>query len=110
SILANLLLVLGAAFVVGGLRHGTQFFDSATVRNTVVLLALATAALVLPSIAWYTHSPAATHTQVLSDIVAVVLLVIFALSLPASLRRRHDPDDGGDPAGDAGGRGERGSD
>src|SRR5437762_13810930 len=29
SILANLLLVLGAAFVVGGLRHGVQRFDSA---------------------------------------------------------------------------------
>lgn len=60
SILANLLLVLGAAFVVGGLRHGPQRFDSERVRNTCVLLTLATAALVLPSLASYTHSPAST--------------------------------------------------
>jgi Ca2+:H+ antiporter len=87
SILANLLLVLGAAFVVGGLRHGSQYFNSASVRNTVILLALATAALVLPSIASYSHSPAAAHLGALSDAVAIVLLLVFALSLPVSLRR-----------------------
>jgi Ca2+:H+ antiporter len=92
SILANLLLVLGAAFIVGGLRHGTQRFDSASVRNTVVLLALATAALVLPSIAAYSHSPAERHLGALSDVVAVLLLVVFALSLPVSLRRRQTAD------------------
>jgi Ca2+:H+ antiporter len=52
-----------------------------------VLLALATGALVLPSLASYTHTPAEAHARQLSDIVAVVLLVIFALSLPAALRR-----------------------
>jgi Ca2+:H+ antiporter len=87
SILANLLLVLGAAFVVGGLRHGSQPFDSASVRNTVILLALATSALVLPSLASYSHSPAERHLSALSVAVAIVLLVVFALSLPVSLRR-----------------------
>jgi Ca2+:H+ antiporter len=88
SMLANLLLVLGLAFVAGGLRHGTQKFEKSRARDTCVLLALATAALVLPSMAQETHSPAGTHIRVLSDIAAVVLLIIFALSLPASLRRR----------------------
>lgn len=88
SMLANLLLVLGAAFVVGGLKHGTQRFEKSRARDTCVLLALATAALVLPSVAQYSHAPAAGHVRVLSDAVAVVLLVIFALSLPASLRRQ----------------------
>jgi len=88
SMLANLLLVLGLAFVTGGLRHGTQRFEKSRARDTCVLLALATAALVLPSMARSTHSAAADHIRVLSDIAAVVLLVIFALSLPASLRRR----------------------
>ena len=87
SILANLLLVLGAAFVVGGLRHGNQTFNSDRVRSTCVLLVVATAALVLPSLAAYTHTPAEQHVRALSDAVAVVLLIIFALSLPASLRR-----------------------
>jgi Ca2+:H+ antiporter len=87
SMLANLLLVLGLAFVVGGLKHGAQRFDSERARNTCVLLTLATAALVLPSLASYTHSPAAPHISALSVVVSIVLLLIFGLSLPASLRR-----------------------
>ena len=95
SILANLLLVLGLAFLVGGLRHGTQRFDHGRARTTCVLLALATAALVLPSLAAQLHSPAGGHETALSVAVAVVLLVVFALSLPASLRNqaaRDQPD------------------
>jgi Ca2+:H+ antiporter len=99
SMLANLLFVLGLAFIVGGLRNGNQKFGKGPARDTCVLLALATAALVLPSMAQYTHSPAAPHVRVLSDAVAVVLLVIFALSLPAALRRTEG---GGEPAGETG--------
>jgi len=87
SMLANLLLVLGVSFVVGGVRHGTQRFEKSRARDTCVLLALATAALVLPSVAQLSHSPAAPHVKELSTAVAIILLVIFALSLPASLRR-----------------------
>jgi Ca2+:H+ antiporter len=93
SILANLLLVLGAAFVLGGRRHGTLSFSTDRIRSTCALLALATAALVLPSIATYAHSPAADHSRALSVAVAVILLVIFALSLPASIRRQHRESD-----------------
>jgi Ca2+:H+ antiporter len=88
SILANLLLVLGAAFIVGGLKHGTQRFSAGPARTNVVLLALATAALVLPSFAAHTNSPATHHLTALSVAVAIVLLAVFALSLPASLRRQ----------------------
>ncbi len=87
SMLANLLLVLGAAFLVGGLRNGTQKFEKSRARNICVLLVLATAALVLPSVAQYSHSPAEPHIRTLSDAVAVVLLLIYVLSLPSALRR-----------------------
>src|SRR5205814_4759908 len=87
SMLANLLLVLGLAFVVGGLRHGTQTFAKSRARDTCVLLTLATAALVLPSMAQYTHSPAEPHVGALSDAVAGVLLMLFVTSLPRPLRR-----------------------
>src|SRR6266540_6334434 len=76
SVLGNILLVLGLAFVVGGLRHGTQRFSSHRARTTVILLVLATGALVLPSVATYVHSPAEPHEKQLSIIVSVVLLVI----------------------------------
>ena len=87
SILANLLLVLGAAFLVGGLKHGPQRFDSDGIRRTVVLLLLATSAMVLPAIAHGLHAPVADHEVPLSIVISIVLLAIFALSLPASLRR-----------------------
>jgi len=48
---------------------------------------LATAALVLPSLAQYVHTPAAPHEKALSLIVSVVLLGVFVLSLPAALKR-----------------------
>ena len=98
SILGNALLVLGLAFVVGGLRHGVQRFDSARARSNCVLLVLAVAALVVPSLANYVHAPAADHEGELSTVVSLVLLFVFALSLPASLRR---PTQDAAPAQDA---------
>lgn len=92
SILGNALLVLGLAFVVGGLRHGTQTFSSHRARTSSLLLVLATSALVLPSIAAVAHTPAARHASSLSVAVSLVLLAVFALSLPASLRRQPGPD------------------
>jgi Ca2+:H+ antiporter len=91
SMLANLLLVLGAAFLVGGLRHGNQKFEKSRARDICVLLTLATAALVLPSVASYSHSPAEPHVKALSDAVAIVLLLIYVLSLPSALRRDAGP-------------------
>lgn len=87
SILANLLLVLGMAFLVGGLRHGTQRIDSQRARTIATLMMLSVGALVLPSLAHYIHAPAAAHEQTLSLIASVVLIIIFACSLPAALRR-----------------------
>ena len=96
SILANLLLVLGLAFLVGGLRHGTQQLGSERARTIVVLMLLSVTAMAIPSIAHEVHSPAAAHEVAFSVIVSVVLLALFALSLPFSLRRQADdaPDAG----------------
>src|SRR3954471_25004681 len=87
SILSNILLVLGLAFVVGGLKHGVQRFDSERARTSMVLMVLATSALVMPSLAQYVHTPAASHEKALSIVVSVVLLGVFLLSLPSSLKR-----------------------
>jgi Ca2+:H+ antiporter len=92
SILGNLLLVLGLAFVVGGLRYGEQRFDSRRARTITALLLLTVAAMVLPGVAGYVHAPAAGHEREFSVIVAIVLLVVFALSLPASLERGEESD------------------
>jgi Ca2+:H+ antiporter len=96
SILSNILLVLGLAFLVGGLRNGVQRFDSDRARTSTVLMVLATAALVLPSLASYVHAPAAAHERTLSLIVSVVLLGVFLQSLPSALKRNPAPVDTGD--------------
>ena len=50
SILANLLLVLGLAFLVGGLKHGTQQLGSERARTIVVLMLLSVTAMAIPSL------------------------------------------------------------
>ena len=98
SILANLLLVLGLAFVVGGLKHGTQQLGSERARTIVVLMLLSVTAMAIPSLAHFVHTPAAAHEKTFSVIVSVILLGLFALSLPFSLRREAGAD-AGEPAG-----------
>jgi len=50
SILGNLLLVLGAAQLVGGLRHKTQRFSVALAGLSISLLVIAVIGLVIPAI------------------------------------------------------------
>ena len=90
SVLANVLLVLGLAFLVGGLKNGTQHFDSARARSVSLLLLLAVAGLLIPSLTFALHTPAAGHEVGFSRVAAVLLLVLFALSLPAALGRSSD--------------------
>jgi Ca2+:H+ antiporter len=87
SILGNVLLVLGAAFLVGGLKNGRQKFDGGRARTLIALMILAVAAMLVPSLASYVHTPAARHEHALSVIASIVLLAVFACSLPASIRR-----------------------
>ena len=86
SILANSLLVLGLAFLVGGLRHGTQRFSADQPKVIATLTLLAIAALTVPTLVHELHTPADQHAEALSVACAVVLLVVFALSIPYSLK------------------------
>src|SRR5690242_6433504 len=66
SILANSLLVLGVAFVVGGLRHGPQHFGTDTTRMTAMLLVLSVASLAIPTLATAPGAPDFGHARGLS--------------------------------------------
>jgi Ca2+:H+ antiporter len=90
SILGNLLLVMGLAFVVGGLKHGTQVLDSKRAREIAVLMVLSVGAMVVPSLAAAIHTPAGSHEGVLSTVVSVLLVLLYAVTLPGSLKRRED--------------------
>jgi len=85
SILGNSLLVLGLAFLFGGLRHGPQTFNSGAARMVATLTLLAVAVLAVPTLAYTLHTPAARHADTLSLVCAVILLAVFLASLPFSL-------------------------
>ncbi|WP_419993021.1 calcium/proton exchanger [Streptomyces boninensis] len=87
SILANVLLILGLAFIFGGAKNGTQRFEQASVRRICQMLVLSVAALTVPALTAQLHTAAAGHERALSIAVSILLLLLFAASLPAALRR-----------------------
>ncbi len=86
SILGNSLFVLGLAFFVGGLRHGTQSFSAEPARMLAMLTLLATGALIMPTLVQILHTRAMAHEGALSIACAIILLVVFLASIPISLR------------------------
>jgi len=97
SILANVLLILGLAFVVGGLKHGRQRFAADAGRTLGLMLTLAVFILAVPTLTAALHTPAESHERVVSVVVSIVMLALFALSLPATLSRGksdHTPNEG----------------
>lgn len=97
SILANVLLILGLAFMVGGVKHGRQRFGADDSRTLGLMLTLAVFILAIPSLTSSLHTPAASHERVVSVVVSVVMLALFALSLPSALARRAPAEGEGHP-------------
>jgi Ca2+:H+ antiporter len=88
SVLGNALFVLGLALVAGGLRHGRLIFSAANNRLYATELLLGAAALTIPFLATQPGAPDFGHDRELSAVVAIVLLVVFAVSVPISLRMK----------------------
>jgi len=82
SVLGNTVLVLGVAILAGGLRHGVQRFNAESPRIIGTLLLLAVSALLIPTLASRLHTPAGAHAVALSNVAAVILVVVYALSIP----------------------------
>ncbi|WP_044874513.1 calcium/proton exchanger [Pseudomonas sp. LFM046] len=86
SIVGNILLVLGAAMLAGGLRHREQQYNASAARSQATLLTLAAIALILPAAynaAIATRAP--QGLQSLSTTISYVLLVVYGLFLVFSL-------------------------
>jgi len=91
SILGNILLVLGASMVAGGVRYERQRFNRTAAGMGASLLLLAAVGLIVPAIF---HQTAADQGDIierrLSLEIAVVLFGIYVLSLLFSLKtHRH---------------------
>lgn len=86
AIVTNSLFMLGASFLIGGLRHHLQEFNATSARLQAVQLFLATVALLIPSVASGTGSEAAAaFTQTVSLCLAVLLIATYGLGLVFSL-------------------------
>ncbi len=101
SIIGNILLVMGAAMLVGGLPRDKQTFNRTAANAQSAMLLLALAALVFPAIFQLVHGgglPAVGEERVnfgsdlekLSFGVAIVLLVSYVAGLIFSLRTHRD--------------------
>lgn len=90
SILGNLLLVLGIAFVWGGIHHKVQKFSRTQVGANGSLLFLAVIALILPSMFEFSRNDSQEAVTTLSHLTAVVLLAVYGLFLLFQLRTHND--------------------
>lgn len=86
SILGNLLLVFGIGIFVGGLKNGTQRFNSEPPRMIATLMILAVSALIIPTLAKELHTPAETHIDKLDIACSIVLIVLLAANIYFSIK------------------------
>jgi Ca2+:H+ antiporter len=82
SILGNLLLVLGASFLIGGLKHQEQRYNANAASVHASSLALAVTGLLMPALfALSTDTASFFQREVVSGTVAAVLIVLYAAAL-----------------------------
>ncbi|HLB55269.1 MAG TPA: calcium/proton exchanger, partial [Gemmatimonadales bacterium] len=91
SILGNLLLILGLAFLAGGLRSPILKFNRTGAGMAAAMLALAVAGLVFPALFHGLHPGTETARLALTELrlseaVAIILALTYGASLLFSLR------------------------
>jgi Ca2+:H+ antiporter len=92
SIIGNILLVLGASIVAGGLRYKRQTFNRTSAALGATLLFLACVGLIVPTMHYSLAqarniNPVATGSlELLSEEIAVILAIVYVLSLLFTLR------------------------
>ncbi|KAI9800253.1 MAG: hypothetical protein M1833_003367 [Piccolia ochrophora] len=91
SILSNLLLVMGMAFFLGGLKHVEQFFNVTVAQTAASLLALAVGSLIIPPAfhIWAqggSEEDRETQIRSLSRGTAVILLLVYGCYLLFQLK------------------------
>ena len=88
AILANLLLALGVAFLLGGLRHHEQRFNPTAARAYSTMMFMAAVSMIVPSAFSRYVAPQGVirQEQLLNVGIAVLLLVAYGLYLLFSLK------------------------
>jgi Ca2+:H+ antiporter len=91
-IVTNTLFMLGACFLLGGLKHHVQDYNRNTARLQAGLLFVATIALLVPSVLIESESTpaAADFSQTLSLGLSALLIVSYVLGMLFSLRTHRE--------------------
>jgi Ca2+:H+ antiporter len=91
AIVTNTLFMLGASFLLGGLKHHVQEYNRASARLQAALLFLATVAILIPSAVTEADSVAGSaFTETLSVSLSVLLIVVYGLGLLFSLKTHRE--------------------
>jgi Ca2+:H+ antiporter len=91
AIVTNTLFMLGASFLLGGLKHHVQEYNRVSARMQAGLLFLATIALLIPSTMIEVDSAAGVKfSQTLSLGLALLLIVAYALGMLFSLKTHRE--------------------
>jgi Ca2+:H+ antiporter len=91
AIVTNTLFMLGASFLLGGIKHHTQEYNRVSARLQAALLFLATIALLVPSaVAEADSTTDAAFTNKLSVGLAVLLIATYGLGMLFSLKTHRE--------------------
>jgi Ca2+:H+ antiporter len=91
AIVTNTLFMLGASFLLGGLKHHAQEYNRASARLQAGLLFLATVAILIPSALTQADSvTGSAFTETLSVSLSVLLIVVYGLGLLFSLKTHRE--------------------
>jgi len=91
AIVTNSLFMLGASFLLGGLKHHVQEYNRDSARLQAGMLFLATIAMLVPSLlAAADNTPNAAFTHSLSVGLSVLLIVTYGLGLLFSLKTHRE--------------------
>ena len=92
AVIGNVLLVVGASMLAGGLKYKTQKFNVKVSEVSSSMLLFAVLGLCIPALFTHTVDPALLNTRYegLSIFVAVVMIIIYVLSLVFSFSTHKD--------------------
>jgi len=83
ALLSMLLLVMGLAFFVGGLKHRRQYFNREQAELSATMMVLSVIALSVPALygTFVPHVRNSGPVESLSEAVAAIMLIVYAMAL-----------------------------
>ena len=95
SIIGNILLLVGLSIFFGGLRFKHQHFNKEAIGVSSTMLLIVLVGMTIPSVYAFVY-PNGPHLEILSDLVAGILALIYIAGLVFSLKTHKDMFDASD--------------